>query len=144
MRYNPRTAPYEYPQAQSFYYTACCRAFLLTLSQDGCTVAIRTGEEPQTGYAVSMATNDHPTRARQLGSLDELTVEVLEDFVRQNLPMLTQQGVYLGTWHNKETGMVFLDISMVFDHLLEAERLARDYSQLAFYDLARGVEIPVR
>ena len=96
MRYIPSTAPYAYPQAEKYYSAACRRALLLTIEQGGCTINIH-GVEATTGYAVATATNDHPTRALWLAGIGELTVEILEAFVKANLNFLVESKVYLGT-----------------------------------------------
>ena len=140
MRYIPSTAPYAYPQAEKYYSAACRRALLLTIAQGGCTINIQ-GIEATTGYAVATATNDHPTRALQLESIRELTVEILEEFVKANLNLLVEPKVYLGTWHDKKSGRVYLDITAVIHNLRDALAAAREFDQIAVHDLKTGEDI---
>jgi hypothetical protein len=50
----------------------------------------------------------------------------------------------LGGWLDEETGLVYLDLSVVVDGAEEAEQLARQHNQEAYYDLERGQTVVVK
>lgn len=47
----------------------------------------------------------------------------------------------IGTWYNKEDGMVYLDVSIPFEDRREALKFASDNQQLAIYDTKNNQSI---
>lgn len=49
----------------------------------------------------------------------------------------------IGTWHNKENNMVYLDTSKTIENKAEAIEFAKETNQLAIYDLVANEEIAI-
>lgn len=93
----------------------------------GFTVSPDMTEFPETGYAVAV------DRLQNTGTLG---------FLRSLLHALAN-GYHFGGWWDKETDVFYWDAVKVFPmgQLKEATQFAHDNQQIAFYDIANGVEI---
>jgi len=110
-------------------------AFKRTLKVGGATIAL-SGKSPKKGFALS------PYKSREaVIPRDQFKPEHVSKFVEQNKDLLDKPGHHIGTWHDKESGNVFLDISVVSSNLDQAKDLARQHKQLAIFDLKEGKEI---
>lgn len=67
--------------------------------------------------------------------------ELIADFRKKNAARLKKPGHYLGGWRDKETGQVYLDVSIVAATHDDARRLARTHKQLAYWDLDADREV---
>lgn len=52
-------------------------------------------------------------------------------------------GAYAGAWHDRESGLVFLETSLRFGSLDAALAHARAHSQRYVYDVSAGKDVPV-
>lgn len=109
----------------------------LTKPDGGFTYDPKTEGEPTSGYVVAT----HPDRSK-IFTASTLTKEDLVNYVDDNWDLLQQAGEHLGAWHDPKTGKVWLDVSRVVADRAEAERLAREHKQIAFFDLKGGTSIP--
>lgn len=109
----------------------------LTKPDGGFTYDPKTESEPTAGYVVAT----HPDRSKIFDAAT-LTKEDLVDYVDANWDLLQQPGEHLGAWHDPKTGKAWLDVSRVVSSRTEAERLAREHKQIAFFDLKGGTSIP--
>jgi hypothetical protein len=100
----------------------------------GFTVDPETGEIPTKGYVVSLpgfervypAADVHPSDIVD-GKRDALTARAY--FERPG------RVVYYGAWLDTETRLTYLDASVVVQTRSEAERLARQWNQISYFDL---------
>jgi len=104
----------------------------------GFTYHTATGEQPKTGFALSL----HKDREKILPAKD-VSVVALAEYTVKNIDLLSQSGNYLGGWHNPEDGMAYLDVSTIVQDAAEAERLGRAAKQLAYFDLKNGKSVTI-
>lgn len=109
----------------------------VTVPDGGFTVEPATGRDVTGGYAVSV----HPECERVIATPSEAD---LATYVIDHAPTLSQPGRRFGGWHDPDTGLVHLDVSLVVESLDEALALARDNNQLAVFDLTMLASISVR
>jgi hypothetical protein len=112
-------------------------AYATTLANGGHTVSM-AGEVPVARYMFS------PFKAQEkVIPIKNFTAHSVDGYIKQNKATLAQPGNYLGTWHNKETGKVHLDISVPHNNRYQALLAAEKHKQLAIYDSVAGKDIPV-
>jgi hypothetical protein len=113
-----------------------------TIENGGATMNVATGDVPTSGYVVSMEAH---TKTFQLFG-NEVVKEILisgavQLYARENDDVLSLPGMYLGSWI--DDGVLYLDISNVYENEHDALRVAVANNQLAYYDLnnAKTIEI---
>jgi hypothetical protein len=97
-----------------------------------------SGKQPKEGLALSPY-KDRETKI----PFKEFSEDDLKRFEKRNDDLLSKPDHYVGGWHNTEDGYVYLDVSIVVDTRDRAEDLARQHSQLAYYDLGKGEVVNV-
>lgn len=102
----------------------------------GFTMHPLTGEQPTTGFVVSVYKG-----SEKVIPAKSLTPVELVQFVKDNMALASQEGNFVGAWHNPKDGNVYLDISRVTQSRAEAEQLGRENNQLAIFDLQKGQSI---
>lgn len=110
----------------------------ISAPDSGFTYSMVTGHEPKTGYVLSI----HKDREQAL-PLDKVTLDTLIDYTQKNADLLTKPENYLGAWHDPESHKVFLDVSSVTQDAQEAAKLAKEFQQLAYFDLGTMSSVPV-
>lgn len=105
----------------------------------GFTLQPVSGAQPVKGYAVSPF-----PEAEMAVNLNDLTVDRVYNWVREHAAAFKDDRVHAGGWHDTETGVVYLDLSIVVDDRTEAEQIARQYNQEGIYDLQAGETIIVK
>jgi hypothetical protein len=103
----------------------------------GFSVNTKTGENVTSGYALSI----YPEFERQIKG--RVTAREIERYMWDHSEDLAVENVVFGGWRDPETGIAFLDVSMVINDRTEALRLARQYDQLAVFDFATMESVPV-
>lgn len=98
----------------------------------------RTGREVGMGFFVS----PYPDRERPVPA-ETLSFRDVRGFARDNADLLARDGHYEGAWHDPETGIVSLDVSIRVESAEEARRLCHDHQQAAFYDPQMGNSVNV-
>lgn len=112
--------------------------------ESGFTYNLQYGYTPSSGYSISIFKNAE-------ASYNHIpTIGQLADYVLNNYHLLynTQEGqrlypqkmfhdVCLGGWMDDETGVYYLDCSIVVPTLEKALQLARENEQLAIFDLSK-------
>lgn len=93
-----------------------------------------TGEEPETGYAVSI----YPTLSKVI-PVEEFDTQTLFQFTFANRRLLQLPDHYLGAWVSE--GKVYLDVSIVVDDVDAAKYLGKHFNQMAAWDIERGTEV---
>ncbi len=104
-----------------------------------------TGKTASEGYALSV----FPEHERKLESIDDATPEAIVDYVIDKWDAVKDiENVHVGAWWNKKSegnpdgdNKVYLDMSIILDDRAEAEKLAKEYRQLAIWDLGKGESI---
>ena len=112
-------------------------AYDATVAAGGHTVSL-AGKIPEARYMFS------PYKASEkVISRKQLTPAHIDNYIRDNKELLSKPNHHLGTWHNKETGNVHLDMSLPHDNRLAALETGQKHEQLAIYDRVAGRDIPV-
>ena len=104
----------------------------------GFTYSPTSHTEPSTGYALSI----HPDRSV---ALDSKTIQFrdLARYAASNADLLHQPGNHIGAWNDPASGKVFLDVSMVTNDKAQAEKLALQHDQIAYFDLSNFQSVTV-
>lgn len=98
----------------------------------------RTGREVGMGFFVSpYPQREHPVPAGDLSFRD------VRGFARDNADLLSQEGHYEGAWHDPDTGIVSLDVSIRVESAEQARQLCHEHQQAAFYDPQMGNSVSV-
>jgi hypothetical protein len=87
-------------------------------------------------YAVSL----YPERGVVLEGR-QVDLKVLHRFILDNLDLLRDPRVSVGTWFNADNGLTYLDVSATVPERAQAIQLARQYNQIAIFDLFSFEEI---
>lgn len=103
----------------------------------GATINVQTGESLSRDFVVSVADFEYKVPASAL--TEAHFVHYLEKWAET----LTLPGVYLGLWHNANDGMVYFDHSVIVTTAADAQRVARENLQLAYFDAAAGQSVDV-
>jgi hypothetical protein len=93
----------------------------------GSTVNLKSDTFPTKGFAVSLKGHERKVNA------ETMVYEDILSYVNYEADMLYRPGVCLGGWIDQ--GTLYLDLSMVVDCYLVAEKIARQNNQLAIYNL---------
>lgn len=65
----------------------------------------------------------------------------VQDYRRDKAEILSRKDKALGTWVDKEAGVTVLDVVSIVETAEEADRLARQHDQVAYYDLDTNEEV---
>lgn len=85
---------------------------------------------PQTGFFVS----PYEERSKAVKA-DELNLKTLKTFIKNNDDLLAKPGHYFGGWHDPDSGLVYLDVSIRVDSCEKAREVCDKHDQKAFFDL---------
>jgi SPP1 gp7 family putative phage head morphogenesis protein len=105
----------------------------------GSTYNLFTGDQAgQQLYAVSPFTDEgEKVRGK------ELMREDVEGYIRRYLNLLLDPRNNVGTWYNEADGFTYLDISITLPDRALAEKVGREFNQIAIFDLKNFDEINV-
>lgn len=109
----------------------------LTVPDGGFTVNIWTNHRATDGYAVSVFDVELNVDSH------DVTPELLGEYLNAHAGLLTSADAYFGGWTDPHTMQSYLDVSIVVDNSEDAEKLARDHGQLAYFSLGDGESIRV-
>jgi len=99
----------------------------------------RPGEHsPTKGMVLSV----HP-EASKIIDVKDLKPKDIKDYIAKNKDLLKDKNNYIGAWHDKESGKIFLDVSTIVPDHATAVKLSNQYGQRAYYDLSTGTEVTV-
>jgi hypothetical protein len=107
-------------------------------AEGGFTFRIADGTFPRAGYSVSRL--GHEVR---LARGEALAPHHIADYMAQHAEAFDHHGACLGAWLDTDTDRWYLDVSTVVPTREQAEALGRTNVQLAVFDLAQCVTIPV-
>ena len=105
-----------------------------SISNGGITYDYMNERSVHSGYAVSI----YPKCERTVKVLSE---KYLIHFIHENYDLLLITGNCIGIWEHN--GYYYLDITRVVAGVHRAIDLARDYKQIAIYDLDKKDEITI-
>ena len=111
-----------------------------TKKNGGMSVDPGTGREPRHGYMVGQQGTGHIVDAVEFYSVRG--PRLVRDYLAGHHVQLSHPRAHLGTWHDRESGKVFLDISRNHRNLEEATLDGKKNDQIAIWDLDNGGEIP--
>jgi hypothetical protein len=97
-----------------------------------------TGREEIVGFFVS----PHPDREMAI-KVEDLRPSDIRKFRDANRDLFSQPGHFMGGWHDPETGMVSLDVSVKTESAERARELAAENQQVAFFDAQMGNSVDV-
>jgi hypothetical protein len=102
----------------------------------GFTYHVVTQEYAQEGYSVA----GYPNREAKYNAVD-FTPGDLGQYIIDNIDVLSLINVWLGAWDDQ--GVIYLDCSIIVQSPSEADRLAKEFLQLAYYNLGNNQTIQV-
>lgn len=108
------------------------------VNSGGFTYSPSHRNSPKEGYSVS----PYPKQSFAK-PLKDLTVDDIAEYTIKNAALLNKKGHHIGGWHDTDTGMVFLDISVVVKTPKEAKSLSEKHDQIAYFDLKKGETVYV-
>lgn len=111
----------------------------LMFSEGGFTYQPVTGESPTTGFALSIS----PQYEKAIPA-DKFNKKVIDEYHQEHKEVFKDPQNFLGGWHDKEAGKVYLDISCVVKDNKEAEKLCHKYKQEGYFDLGKGETVIVK
>lgn len=109
----------------------------------GISIKLKTGEEPKTGYALSL----YPEHTQKVEKWETMSrnrkKEILRGYIKKNKAMLDTPGNNLGLWMDRDEssktyGVMFIDVSMVVEDRATAWQMSHDANQLEMWDFAKG------
>lgn len=111
----------------------------LSVPDGGFSVRIegRTAKHVTEGFAVAI----HPDRERQIG--DKVTADDIRQYVHDNRDFLLYGKHVFGGWRCPETGVAYLDVSVIVDDAEVAFRMAQMHGQAAYWDFANRKSVTV-
>lgn len=104
----------------------------------GFTYQPTTKDSPTEGFAVSI----YPDRSFAKPAKD-LKMEDLTAYVIKNQDVFSKADHYIGAWHDPNTGIAYLDVSVVKHSAAEARSLGSTHDQLAYFDLKEGKSVEI-
>ena len=107
----------------------------------GLSVNMVDGSEPTSGYMVAKG-SQYGSIATEADFYDPIKgPKILADYMKKNKSDLATGKNYLGLWHNKADGQVYLDISENIQNVDTARTLGAKRDQISIWDVANFAEI---
>jgi hypothetical protein len=107
----------------------------------GLSVNMVDGSEPTGGYMVAKG-SQYGSIASDADFYDPIKgPKILADYMKKNKSDLATGKNYLGLWHNKDDGQVYLDISENIQNVDTARTLGAQRDQISIWDVANFAEI---
>lgn len=103
------------------------------VTDGGGSIKVLGGEVPTSGYMVSMAGHER--------TYPGVSMKDVVNYIIDHPILVTARDRYLGSWHNSEDGLVYLDVSWRFDREDEAVYWAKHFEQKAYFNLDTMTEI---
>ena len=101
----------------------------------GFTVHPISGKSPTKGYMVATVPGEELI-------VKNLTANKLGGFIQKNAANFKKdKGLHVGGWYNKKDGKIYVDLSSNVSSLAKAKKLAKQYKQIAIWDVANKDEI---
>jgi hypothetical protein len=113
-----------------------------TIENGGATMNVATGDVPTSGYVVSTQGNEQTFQLFGNEVVKEILISgAVKLFLEENIVEFVYAENFIGSWI--DDGVLYLDISNVYDNEHDALRVAVANKQKAYYDLnnAKTIEI---
>lgn len=111
-----------------------------THAHGGSSVNPFTGHHPMGGFMVADKDGSHIIDAKDFYGAHGSGI--LQDYVAHHGSAFADPDTHLGTWHDTQSGKVFLDVSHNVQDRNQAIALGRQNNQIAIWDVAGAQEIP--
>lgn len=115
----------------------------LNANFEGFTIGTE-GEKPQKRYIVGGYTNNKIKGLKYLSfpwCPAIIRGQKIFNFVEKNFLFASCNSVYFGTWYDKKTKLIYLDICKEFDDLCEALKEGKENKELCIFDQLKEKEI---
>lgn len=110
-----------------------------TLANGGCSYDIQKGRSLSSGFALSI----YPERESKI-HISKFNQKFLDDYVNKNKDFLKDKKNHvIGLWHDKVSGNIYLDISLITLNSAYAERMSILYNQKAYFDISQLEEVGI-
>jgi hypothetical protein len=106
----------------------------------GLSVRLTNGSQPTSGFMVSRKGFGAIHPAKDFFN-PEKGKQMLSDYLKKNKQYLSTGKDYLGVWHNKKNGMVYLDVSMKIADRQSAINSGIKNDQISIWDVTNFEEI---
>lgn len=109
---------------------ACYHAFVASeeAGEDGLTYNPWSKSTPKTGYAVGLTHN-------KVGETIVGSPGIIRTFLRKHSLKLRISGMYMGSWKDPKTGIIYLDLVKVLKDREDAVTLGRELKQVCIYHI---------
>jgi hypothetical protein len=116
-----------------------CEGLRRLKQHGGFTWDVFNGCQPESGYAVAMPNEELCEFNRALIS------SAFSYFLSTRLAVITLlgHGVCVGGWLDRDSGLYYFDVVALVETPEEAYEACKAWKQIAYYDLAKGVEVRV-
>ena len=111
-----------------------------TIENGGATMNVATGDVPTSGYVVSMMGNEQTFPLFGNDVVKEILISgAVKLFLEENIVEFVYAENFIGSWI--DDGLLYLDISNVYESEHDALRVAVANKQLAYYDISNAKTI---
>lgn len=97
-----------------------------------------SNSSPKDGFMLSISNKNE-----RVYNLDTFSRKNIDDYMKLHQGVLKRSGGFVGGWIDTKTNKIYLDISINVKSSSDAERLCKQYKQLAYYDLVKGESVYV-
>jgi hypothetical protein len=118
--------------------TSSGQLFNVTTEQGGSTTKLSTGDVPTTGWAVAQRRYSTEITADHDPGPDDV-----KRYIQSRWSALAQEGNYLGTWYDSETGSLWLDVTQVKESGDEAYEWGKQQGEIAIFNLETFEEVTI-
>jgi hypothetical protein len=109
------------------------------VSRGGATTSLWAGEGPvEAGYIVAVPGHSLTVPSEHLKPYD------ITSWLEREREAASQDGIFVGSWLDRETGRAFFDLSLVTESLEDATEAALLAGEVAVFDVANQRDVLVR
>jgi len=111
-------------------------------AEGGLSVKMIDGSVPTEGFMVALGGDSGAIVPAEDFFNPEKGQKAVADFLKQNKEKFADNRVFLGLWHNKNDGNVYLDVSENILDRARATAAGRERDQISIWDVSNVDEIP--
>ena len=93
--------------------------------------------EPKIGYLTAI------NKGLEFKSLSAVNEHTISKWIESNKSYAKQNGYYFGSWQDKKTDKVYFDIVACFSNVVTASKVAKQFNQIAIWNVKAKVEIKI-
>lgn len=115
------------------------RIYKQTKKDGGASIDISTGMKAFNGYMVAK----YPDKSKWIDAKisEKKQVEEFKKYLTNNLKELSEKNLYFGTWYDKETNKISIDISEQIGNAKKAKEIGEERNEKAIWDVKNVTEI---